>query len=70
MKLLNIKVYDKMLDLIAREATHLVGSRISTILASKYHKNVFNNRISRAKLFGLTRLEVSICHSAIVKFSL
>ena len=68
-KLLNIKFYDKMMDLAAREATHLVGSRIATILGSKHSLNVFDKRISLAQLTGLTRLEVSICRDALRKYS-
>ena len=33
-KLLAIKFYDKVLDLVARDGCHLVGSRIATILGS------------------------------------
>ena len=33
-KLLVVRFYDKMLDLIGREATHTVSSRIATIVGS------------------------------------
>ena len=33
-KVLVIKFYDKILDLIGREATHMVSSRIATIVGS------------------------------------
>ena len=33
-RLLNIKAYDKFLDLVGREHTYLVGSRLSKILGS------------------------------------
>ena len=47
-KLLKIKFYDKILDLIAREGTHSVGSRAAIILGSKRQLTVFENRISKA----------------------
>ena len=49
-----------MIDLIGREATHLVGSRVSTIVGSCRSKDAFNQRLCQAQLTGLTRLEVSI----------
>ena len=49
-----------MVDLIGREATHLVGSRVSTIVGSCRSKDAFNQRLCQAQLTGLTRLEVSI----------
>jgi len=33
--MLNVKIYEKMLDLCAREGIHMVGSRLSTVLGSK-----------------------------------
>ena len=33
-KLLNIKVYDKLLDLISRDGTHQVGSKTAIVLGS------------------------------------
>ena len=59
-KFLGIKFYDKMIDLIGREATHLVGSRVSTIVGSCRSKDAFSQRLCQAQLTGLTRLEVSI----------
>ena len=59
-KVLGIKFYDKMMDLIGREATHLVGSRVSTIVGSCRSKDEFNQRLCQTQLTGLTRLEVSI----------
>ena len=48
------------MDLISREATHLVGSRVATIVGSCRSKDAFNKRLCKAQLTGLTRLEVSI----------
>ena len=67
-KLLNIKVYDKILDLVGREATHLVSSRLSTILASGRDPGAFENMIRRNQNCGITRLEVSICREALERF--
>ena len=44
-KILNIKVYDKLLDLMSREATHMVGSRAKTILGCEYKLDAFNRRL-------------------------
>ena len=41
-KLLVVKFYDKMLDLIGREATHTVSSRIATIVGSSYSLDALN----------------------------
>ena len=40
-KLLNIKFYDKILDLVSKEATFLVSSRVSTILGCKRQIEAF-----------------------------
>ena len=64
-KLLVIKAYDKVLDLVAREGRHLVGSRISVILGSKQSLSVFEKKITKAQYTGLTRLELSICKGAL-----
>ena len=34
-KLLQLKTYDKVMDLVGRDGSHLVGSRIDTVLGSK-----------------------------------
>ena len=67
-KLLNIKVYDKTLDLIGRDGIQMVGSRLRYILGSKGQYNSFIKRVCSAQGTGLTRLEVSICRSALQKF--
>lgn len=67
-KLLNIKVYDKILDLVGREATHLVSSRLSTMLASGKDPGAFENMIRRNQNCGITRLEVSICREALERY--
>ena len=40
-KLLTIKIYDKILDLIGRESHFLVGSRMATVLNSKPDSDPF-----------------------------
>ena len=67
-KLLNIKMYDKTLDLIGRDGTQMVGSRLSQILGCRGQYNTFIKRVCRAQSSGLTRLEISICRSALQKF--
>ena len=63
-----VKFYDKLLDLVAREGTHQVGSRMATVLGSSHKLNVFNKRLSRSQYTGLSRLEVSISEEALMKF--
>ena len=67
-KLLNIKMYDKTLDLIGRDGTQMVGSRLNQILGSGHQNNTFIKRVCRAQSSGLTRLEISICRSALQMF--
>ena len=47
-KLLNIKMYDKTLDLIGRDGTQMVGSRLSQILGCRGQYNTFIKRVCRA----------------------
>ena len=68
-KLLVIKFYDKMLDLISRESYHIVSSRVSEILGSKRTLNSFNKRLRSCQQDGMTRIEVSICRAAFVKLN-
>ena len=67
-KLLVLKIYDKILDLVSRDGCHVVGSRISTILGSSRKLGLFEKRIRKAQYTGMTRLEVSICYSALTIF--
>ena len=62
-KLLTIKIYDKMLDLIGRDGYHLVGTRMPVVLGCSYERTSFMKRIRDAQHVGLTRLEIS-CHEA------
>ena len=67
-KLLVVKFYDKLTDLVARDGSHIVGSRIDSILGSKRHLTLFESRIRKAQYAGMTRVEISICHAALEKF--
>ena len=40
-KLLTIKIYDKILDLIGRDGRQMVGSRMATVLNSSQHNDYF-----------------------------
>ena len=63
-KVMVVKFYDKTVDLICREATHPVGSRIATIMGQTGHKDVFKDRIRDCLRTGMTRVEVSVCPAA------
>ena len=63
-KLLNIKIYDKTLDMIGRDGFQRVGSRLDQVLGAKREFNAFTKRVCEASRTGLTRLEVSICPGA------
>ena len=57
---MNIKLYDKTLDMIGRDGFQKVGSRLDQVLGAKRELNAFIKRVCEAKRTGLTRLEVSI----------
>ena len=67
-QLLNVKIYDKVIDLFAREGTQHVGSRIKQILGSKRNLSIFEKRLCTAQYRGMTRLEVSICRGAFQEY--
>ena len=64
-KILNIKFYDKTLDLIGRDGMQMVGSKLSHILGCKGQYDSFIKRVCQTSSSGLTRLEMSICRSAL-----
>ena len=47
-KLLTVKIYDKVLDLISREASKTVGSRMSMIIGSKNKLGELEKSIRKA----------------------
>ena len=53
-----------MIDMIAREDNHTIGSRASHIIGSKTNTDSFHTKLRDARFSGMTRLEVSICEGA------
>ena len=68
-KVLNIKFYDKMMDLISREDLHTIGSRTSKIVGAKGKHDRFDLKLKQAQYFGMTRVEISICEAAFNDYS-
>ena len=58
-QLLIVKFYDKMLDLVGREGCTLIGTNFPKLIGSTNHINAFQQKLRKAKLKGMTRLEVS-----------
>ena len=67
-RVLNIKFYEKIIDLVSREATHPVGSRISKIVGATTNKDALHHRVRQSLRTGLTRVEVSVCPAAFTKY--
>ena len=57
-----------MLDMIGRDGTQMVGTRVDHILGSKGEYSSFIKRIVQAQHIGMTRLEISICAAALQQF--
>ena len=57
---LNIKIYDKVLDLVSREYRRQIGCRANEFLGCKRILNALNKRLGNAKFKGITRVEVSV----------
>ena len=57
---LNIKVYDKVIDLVSREYRRRIGCRANEALGCKRVLNAFNKKLGNAKYKGITRVEVSV----------
>ena len=66
-KLLQVKVYDKVLDLLGREGIDLVGSRAREVVGANSFLTLMNLKLKAAKDAGLTRLEISLCADALSK---
>lgn len=60
-RVLNVKFYDKFMDLISREDQHTIGSRTSKVVGAKYKLDAFDLKLKEARYFGMTRVEISIC---------
>ena len=69
MRILNIKIYDKMMDLVGRDGTQIVGSRLHKILGFSDTYDSFVKRVRQARHTGLTRLEISIHADAISTYN-
>ena len=67
-KILTVKVYDKIIDLVSRDGTCMLGSKINQVISSKNQLTELNARLSRAENTGLTRLEISIHGSALFNY--
>ena len=67
-KVLNVKFYEKIIDLMSREGLLPVGSRISKIVGSTQVKDAFHHRVRESLRTGLTRPEVSVCTAAFTKY--
>ena len=55
-----IKAYDKVQDLLSRQGTDAVGSRIKWLIDSANESSALIDRIVSAQEGGTTRLEVSL----------
>ena len=51
---MNVKAYDKMLDLLGREGCRQIGTRISTILGCGYGTDTFQKRLCKVQIFLYT----------------
>jgi hypothetical protein len=58
-KVLTVKVYDKIADMVGREGVKLVGSNLSKVVGSCYNLDVMSKKVRAAKNHGITRVEVS-----------
>jgi hypothetical protein len=54
-----VKFYDKIINLVGKDGTKLVGSMIKSVIGSTQKPDAFSSKMRKAKLSGLTRLEVS-----------
>ena len=67
-KVLNVKFYEKIIDLISREGSLPVGSRIAKIVGATPNKDGLHRRVSESLRTGLTRVEVSVCPAAFTEY--
>ena len=68
LKLLQVKIYDKIMDLVGRDGFGNVGSRIAQIVGCQKKLSAFDRRVSRARWVGMTRLEISLCSGALRRY--
>ena len=64
-ELLNIKIYDKVLDLVSHQYKWPVGCSADELLGCKKLLDIRNKRICSARFMGVTRVEVSVFPNAV-----
>ena len=69
LKLLQVKIYDKIMDLVGRDGAAVVGSRIAKIVGCQSTLNAFDKSVSRARWVGMTRLEISLLEGALRRYN-
>ena len=67
--LMTIKFYDKFMDLIGREGSHQVSSRLHTVLGCGRYLTKFQKNITQTQKVGMTRVEISIRRDALRKYN-
>ena len=65
---MTVKFYDKLMDLLGREGSHQVGSRLHTVLGCNRFLTPFQKDVCRTQKTGLTRVEISIRADALRKY--
>ena len=56
------------MDLIGRDGSQQIGSKLSKILGCGRQLDVFQKTICEVQKVGLTRVEISICREALLKY--
>lgn len=56
---MTIKVYDKFLELVGRDGTQMVGSRIRKVIGAQEEPDALLSKIRNTQTSGMTRLEIS-----------
>jgi len=59
-KIMNVKLYNKGLDLLGREGSKNIGNGLRKVLGATTAKDALQDRIKLAREGGLTRLEISV----------
>ena len=67
--ILQLKLYDKIMDLVGRDGIQKVGSRMNKVLGSVRGQDQFIKRVLAAETTGLTRVEISMCSGAFKKYN-
>ena len=56
------------MDLVGRDGTAIVGSKIAKVVGCQHRLSVFDKRVSLAHRVGMTRLEISLCSGALRRY--